>query len=310
MTSNEKPTGRIPDVVVGVDGSPASVRALSYAVAEAARLGADVHVVHAIQTYVSMAPMYPLPIEDLTSAGRTVLERTVDAVEVPTTVRLRSTLARNGAIPSLVDASQEAALIVLGADRRPAAVRLFTGNVATGVAASSRAAVVAVPETWQPGEEKGVVLVGVKSPEHCDELLGEGFAVARARGARLVVMHAWQLPGGYDDMIARHATEDWDSRARAELEKAVAPWRGTCPEVEVELRTLHDQPAHAIVEASTEADEVVLVRRARGVPAALHLGPTARAVLAHAHCPVRIVPPNRRPADPDVELEGEGALKR
>ena len=309
MSNNEKSVAATHDVVVGVDGSPAGVTALGYAGAEAERLGAGVHVIHAIQTYVPMAPRYPLPIEDMTSAGRAVLRRTVEEAGVPPSVHLTTSLSRSGAIPALVDASHRARCVVIGADRRPVPTRIFTGNVSTGVAARSAAPVIVVPETWPSHGATGRVLVGIKRPEHSAELLAEAFATARSRGSALLVLHAWQLPRGYDDLITDHAVYvDWDSRAKDEMAKVLEEWRTAYPDVEVELRAAHDQPAHALVSASAEVDEVVLVRRARGVPAALHLGPTARAVLAHAHCPVRIVPPDSRSSTPDPVLEDAGAM--
>ena len=308
MSDNEKSAAATHDVVVGVDGSPASVAALRYAVAEAERRGAAVHVIHAIRTYVPMSPRYPLPMDALVSAGREVLRRTVDQVDVPSSVPLTTSLSRTGAIPSLVDASHDATSVVIGADRRPVPTRIFTGNVSTGVAARSAAPVVAVPETWPSHGATGLVLVGIKRPDHAAELLAEAFATAQARRAALLVLHAWQLPSGYDDLIANHAYVDWDTRARDEMAKALEEWRAIYPDVEVELRAVHDQPAHALVNASAEVDEVVLVRRAHGAPAAMHLGPTARAVLVHAHCPVRIVPPDHRSATPDLVLDDAGAL--
>lgn len=309
MSDNEKSMTSTHDVTVGVDGSPASVQALRYAVAEAERLGVGVHVVHAVQTHVPMVPRYSFPIEDLTAAGRNVLRRTIDEVDVPSAVRVRTTLSRMGAIPALVAASHEARSVVLGADRRPAAARIFTGNVSTGVAAASAAPVIAVPETWSTRESTGVVLVGIKRPDHSAELLAEAFATARSRGAAILVLHAWQLPDGYDDLIADRGTDtDWDDRARTEMEKALAESRAAWPDVEVELRSVHDQPAHALVRASAEVDEMVLVRREHGVPAALHLGPTARAVMAHTQCPVRVVPAGRRVPAPAVVLEDADAL--
>jgi nucleotide-binding universal stress UspA family protein len=309
MSNNEKSEAVTHDVVVGVDGSPASVAALRYAGAEAERLGAAVHVVHAIRTYVPMAPRYPLPVDELVSTGRAVLRRTVEEAEVPASVELTTTLSRTGSIPSLVDASRHARSVVVGADRRPVPTRIFTGDVSTGVAARSSAPVIAVPETWPSHSATGKVLVGIKRPDHAAELLAEAFATARSRGASLVVLHAWRLTSGYDDLIANHATYvDWDTRATDEMTKVLEEWRSAYPDVEVELRTAHEQPAHALVSASAEVDEVVLVRRAHGVPAALHLGPTARAVLAHAHCPVRIVPAEHRSSTPDPVREDAGAL--
>jgi nucleotide-binding universal stress UspA family protein len=162
---------------------------------------------------------------------------------------------------------------------------------------------------WRPGEPKGVVLVGVKRRHHSDELFAEAFSVAQQRGSRLVVLHAWKVPAGYEDLIANAAAyEDWDSRARREIEEMLAAWRTQYPDVDVELRTARAQPAHALVEASAETDEIVLVRRAHGVPLGVHLGATARSVLMHSHCPVRIVPAGDVRPMPDLTLEAAGTL--
>ncbi|MBC2934276.1 universal stress protein [Nocardioides sp. zg-1228] len=299
------------DVVVGVDGSRAGVQALRYAVAEAARLGAGVHVVHAVPIFVPMTPMYPLPVDDLTTAGQAVVQRTVDEARAPESTRLATSLSREGAVPALLAVSEDAPLVVLGADRRPVAARIFTGNVSTAVAASSRAPVVTVPETWPGGEPTGTVLVGIKRPDGSPELLAEAFATAQTRGARLVVLHAWRLPSFYEDVVAHRVAEtDWAERAHEEVDRELEQWRAVYPDVEVEVRVVHDQPAHALVSASERVDEIVLVRRPRGVAAALHLGPTARAVMANAHCPVRIVPSDRGLSTADLVLEDAGELNK
>lgn len=311
MDKDRRPAAGDRDVVVGVDGSRAGVQALRYAVAEAGRLGTGVHVVHAVPTYVPMTPMYPLPIEDLTTAGRAVVQRTVTEAQVPESARLATSLSREGAVPALLGVGQDAPLVVLGADRRPVAARIFTGNVSTAVAASSRAPVVTVPETWPTGELTGTVLVGIKRPDGSPELLAEAFSTAQARGARLVVLHAWRLPSFYEDVVAdRVAEAEWDDRAHEEVDRELQQWRVAYPDVHVEVRVVHDQPAHALVSASEWVDEIVLVRRPRGVPAALHLGPTARAVMANAHCPVRIVPADRALSTQDLVLEDAGELNK
>jgi nucleotide-binding universal stress UspA family protein len=149
----------------------------------------------------------------------------------------------------------------------------------------------------------------VKSPAHAAELLGTAFAAARERSARLVVLHTWRLPSAYDDIIeSRVARDQVEREGTAEIEGLLAPWRTAFPEVEVEVRVAHDDAAKALVEASREADLLVIVRRSHGVPAATHLGGTARALLRHAACPVMVVPPTPVPELPTLVLEAEGEL--
>lgn len=243
MSMTEAPV--VPDraVVVGVDGSAASLNALRYARREARRLGTRADVMHVVHGSV---------------------------------------------VRSLVAAGDEGSLLVVGSDRRQPPLRLMTGNVTTAVAARCAAPVVSVPETWRQGRATGVVLVGVKHPHHSEALMSEAYAVARRRGSRLVVLHA----------SARH---HWEAgHGQVELRELLGPWQERWPEVEVEVRSVHDQAGCALATASAEADELVIARRCQGFPETAHLGATARTVLLHSACPVRVVPgtavrPVRRP---------------
>jgi nucleotide-binding universal stress UspA family protein len=308
MSNTNRPAHRTHDLVVGVDGTPGSAAALRYAVKEAARSGGTVDVFHVVADYVPMAGMYPISPDDLVAAGRTTLEATLSEVD-SSSAPVVSHLKRGGVVKTLTAAGEHALAIVVGSDRRPVSSRLLTGNVSTGVAARAAVPVVSVPETWQDDRETGTVLVAVKRPDQSDALMAEAFEVARRRGGRLVVLHAWRLPSAYDDIIVSDPATlaEWGERAMEEIEALVAPWRRSHPEVEVEVRNVHDHSAHALVTASEDADELIIVRRAHGFPAAAHLGSTARTVLLHAHCPVRVVPAAHVPVLPDLELDLEAA---
>ena len=115
------------------------------------------------------------------------------------------------------------------------------------------------------------------------------------------------LPGCYDDMIVRRTHEDeWHAAARERIESQTAGLRADNPEVEVDVRVVHDQPAHALREASKDADLLLVGRHAdSGVR---HLGSTARALLREATCPVEVVPTRLvGTADQELRLERAGA---
>jgi nucleotide-binding universal stress UspA family protein len=192
------------------------------------------------------------------------LGATVDVVEV----------GHDRVVDSLVAAGDDGSLLVVGSDRRREPLRLLTGNVTTGVAARCSVPVVSVPGTWRQRQATGVVLVGVKHPHHSEALMAEAYTVALERGSRLVVLHAQRFP----------------CVGEAELADLVTPWQRTWPAVDVEVRLVQDLAAPALVTAAAHADELVLVRRTFGIPTEAHLGPTARTVLLHAPCPVRVVP--------------------
>jgi nucleotide-binding universal stress UspA family protein len=60
--------------------------------------------------------------------------------------------------------------------------------------------------------------------------------------------------------------------------------------VTVEVRTAEGHPGNALVDATAEADLVVIGRRGRGGLAEFLLGSISHQVADHAKCPVVIVP--------------------
>ncbi|MFC5175486.1 universal stress protein [Nocardioides taihuensis] len=290
-------------VVVGVDGSRGSSSAIRYAVQEARRLGTALRLVHVVPDYVAMTPMMPMyPSDSLTETGVTVLGRAErEAAVLAPDLVITSVLRHGSRAAELAAGAADAELLVVGRDDRSFLEHLVVGNTACGVAGRASVPVVVVPPGWDSPVEHGRVLVGVKSTEHATELLADAFETAAERGDGVAVLHAWKLPGGYDDIIeSRLAAEEWSGRARHQMEELVAPLRERFPDVDVELRVVHDHPAHALVTASDKADQLVLVRRAHGLPMTVHLGGTARAVLRSTHCPVRILPPNHLLQDDEV----------
>lgn len=298
-------------VVVGVDGSAENLGALRYAAAEARSLDATLRLVHVVPDYVPISPMLPENPVDLSRVGEAILaEAAARVAALAPEVRTERSL-RHGTRPvQLAEAGADAAVIVVGRDDRPLLERLLRGDTATGVAARSTVPVTEVPADWQ-AETRGTIVVGVKAPSHAAELLADAFALAQARGAGLLVVHAWKLPSEYDDIIeARADLDEWRREGLAELEALVRDWRRAYPEVPVELRVVHDHAGHALVDASREADLVMIVRRRRGVPVASHLGGTARALLRTAHCPVRVVAPADAAPIPSLEVESRGEVAR
>lgn len=289
---------RAAPVVVGVNGSPGSWSALRYAVAEARRLDAPLHLVHVLPHYLPFGAPVPLPPAELYEGGASTLHeaRTEAEREAPELV-VGAELLSGGRSYQLAHAAAHAQVLVIGHDERSGMERLLHGSTATAVAARAACPVVAVPTGWPPASPFGVVLVGVKTPEKASASLEEAFRRAEATGSRLRLLHAWSLPSEYADVIeSREVFEEWHDRGLRELESLVVPWRERHPSVAVDVAVEHDDAGRVLVEGSAAADEILLTRRRFGIPAGLHLGMTARHVLAHAHCPVRVVSPE--PAHP------------
>lgn len=295
-TAGSQPSSGPPRVVVGVDGTDESLTALRYAGAEAVATGAALRLVHVVPDFLPVSPMLPALPLDLVPTGSAVLENAAARVAgwFPA-LAVETSLVRGDPASRLAGASAdvEAAVLVVGRHDRSLLERLLGGSTTTGVAARSTAPVVVVPPGWT-GEDGGTgpVVVGITSPRHAPELLGAAFAAAQQRQASVLVLHAWKIPGAYDDIIeARVDLEALRAEAVQQLEHLLERWRSEFPDVAVELTVVHDHAGRALVEASGTARLLVIGRRAHGVPAGVHLGSTARAALRAAHCPVAVVAP-------------------
>jgi hypothetical protein len=153
------------------------------------------------------------------------------------------------------------------------------------------------------------IAVAFKSAEHSGELFEAAFRDADELGAELYVVHAWKLPGVYDDIVARRVSEATSNREqKAAIRDLLSPWQESYPKVPVRIQVVHEYPVRALIEASREADRLVLVKPLHG-GSVHHLGRTARGALRFAECPVHVVPAKRREeltmAPVVVEQEGE-----
>jgi len=279
-------------VVVGVDETPAGQKGVRYAALEARRLGTSLSIVHSTPGYTPAAGLPPAPEDVLQAYGINLLEgarknaqATVPDLAVETTL-----VAGNTSVHALAESSQGAALVVLGAERRTFAGRVWTGDIVAGVAAQAACPVVVVPPEWEPAHEHGRVVVGVKDAEGAAELIAAGLALADDLGAELVIVHAWKAPSGYDDMLAnRTYAEEYGRKQTDLLEPLVQAHRAEHHDVPVRIEVLHTQAAHELVNASAHADRLLISRPRHGA-AFHHLGYVGRAVLQEARCPVEVHP--------------------
>ncbi len=300
-------------VVVGVGGSArASEAAIRYGVHEAHVLGTGVRLVHVVPTYVPMAPMLPMPPEDLEATGHEVVEEFAELARgLMPADRVSTEVLTGPRGPQLVGAARHAPMLVLGHEQHPVLDRLLVGTTVAGVAARAEVPVVVVPTEWSAGEERRCVVVGIKSVEHAAPVMRRAFEIAARRGDQVLLVHAWELQGQYDDLItARVDLEELSARAGGALHKAIAPIREAWPDVPLEIRVVHGQPARVLRDASREGDLLLLAKRPHAFPAG-HLGATGRTLLRESACPVEVVPPGEPgPPELNLELERDGVLRK
>ncbi|UVJ41274.1 universal stress protein [Arthrobacter sp. CJ23] len=141
----------------------------------------------------------------------------------------------------------------------------------------------------------GRIIVGVDGSEASIEALREAHRLAAPMGAQVVATAYWEFPqvyGGYVAMGIVGFEEAAGNLLKEAVEKAFGP---VLPD-NVVSRLVRGHARESLIEASKEADMIVVGRRGHGGFGGLLLGSVSSACVAHAHCPVLVVhaPEKRR----------------
>jgi nucleotide-binding universal stress UspA family protein len=282
----------MPGIVVGVDGSEASLRAVDWAAAEAARRGVGLTVFVAVYGPPEEAVLWTGPHMTPQLADqvmRRAAERARDAAAgVPVDVRTVIATPTRG----LIDQAAEADLLVVGSRGLGAFTGLLVGSVSEQVAEHATCPVVVVRgESSNPNLP---VLVGVDGSAANRPALEFAFAAADERHVGLVALATvpplWITPPvGYAITPPVPHPADQLREAGQLLEQAVRPLAEKYPHVPVEQRPILGPAAHALIQASGYSSLLVVGSRGHGGLAGLLLGSVSRHVLRHAECPVAVV---------------------
>lgn len=286
-------------IVVGVDASEESREALHWARSQAGD-GDRIIVVHAwdiplVAGYEMAIAIDPREIEQGASA---FLDRLVDDIGDP---RLEAHLAQGHPGRSLVEVADgddiadgdEASMIVVG-HRGSGKASVILGSTANYVMHHTERPVVVIRGDYSGAPR--LVAVGVDDHRLDDD--GENPSVRAMRfvyGLRgveeVAAIHAWFSPGVAAGLYAGAGAdmEEMDAEALASVNH-VLELAGPAPEgLKVRPVAERGTAGFALVEASREADLVVLGSRGRGGFIGLLLGSTSLEVAAHSHSPVAII---------------------
>jgi nucleotide-binding universal stress UspA family protein len=287
---NQSSTGH---VATATDGTDAGTKGVRYAAAEAARRHVRLEILHVMPAYLPSGPLPIVPDGLFQDSARSVVQHAEKiARKAAPDVEVSTSILLGGRVSSIVDEAADADVLVLGGREASTAQRVWTGATVTGVAARAACPVVVVPPPCDiDSAPRGRVVAAVKSVEHAGPVLRAAFAEAAASGGHVLVVHAWRLAAGYDDLVAeRSLREEWADQIGKQLDEQLVEVRRAYPQVECNVDVVHGQPAHLLLGLSTGSDRLVISRPAHG-GRLHHLGATARAVLRGAACPVEVVPP-------------------
>jgi nucleotide-binding universal stress UspA family protein len=136
-------------IVVGVDGSKESARALDWALDEARFRAAPITVVHAWQPAMLGAIEYAAPVLDYRSLEAAAQLRVDHALAAANTDRLAAPVdtlvVGSSAAEAIIDAGRDAAMIVVGSRGRGGFASLLLGSVGSRVVHHAECPVVVIP---------------------------------------------------------------------------------------------------------------------------------------------------------------------
>lgn len=277
------------EILVGYDGSPDATTALAWALEEAGRTGQPVRLAYVFEWLTVAGWLGPglAPGVWPDEAARRQVEEMVhkaatDAAAAHPGLTVHAAVFDGPPALVLQERSAEAELLVLGSRGRGGFTGLLAGSTAVAVAAHAHCPVVVV-RADAPAATGRRVVVGVDGSE--TSLLALGFAVERAaqRNAPLHVVRTWApaqwRAQGFDPNEA-------DKTEQASLDESLLRWRDSFPDVPVSTEVLAGNPAAVLVEASRDAQLVVVGSRGRGGLRGTLLGSVSQQLIQHAHCPV------------------------
>lgn len=285
-------------IVVGVDGSDPSNAAVCWAAHEAAIRLVPLTLVHLVNPAVPMYPVMPVSMGMgvwQEENGRQVLEHSFkiarDIVGGERPVPVRSELRWSPPVPTLVELSEGAEMLVVGNHGRSAIVRGLLGSVSSAVVRRAKCpvAVIRTEDASSLSLQKPVV-VGIDGSPASELATAIAFEEASLRGAGLTAVHAWsdveafELPG-LDWTIFK---ED----AELNLAERLAGWQERYPDVAVRRIVVCDRPARQLIKQARHAQLVVLGKHGRGALSGALLGSVSNAVVHSVSAPVIVARPS------------------
>jgi nucleotide-binding universal stress UspA family protein len=288
-------------IVVGVDGSEASVQALIWAAHQAARRDATLKIVscYMFPMYVARTG-YPgdadivLDADGYRDAADAVVDRAVDLVaEIDEGLDVERLTEMMVPVTGLVEAAGPEDEIVVGAVGSSGIVDGLLGSVASGVLHRARVPVVVVPAkpADSVGESMRKIVVGVDGSRSSLEALDWAFGLAAASGAELNVVHSWIYPYQGPRTSITEPRDLMQLDAMETLDHAVHSLgaRVAGGAVKVHAKLVESSPVQALLDEGSDADLIVVGSRGRGGLRSMLLGSVSRSIVDHAPCAVAVV---------------------
>jgi nucleotide-binding universal stress UspA family protein len=283
-------------IVVGVDGSEPSLRAVDWAADEAAVRGLPLRLVYASlwERYEGSSlaedvgkPSEQVRAEDIVATAARRARRRQPDVKVSTDVLSEE--------PEyvLVRESRSASALVTGTRGRSGLAEALLGSVSLTVAGHAQCPVIVVRGNHDNQARTGThgrVVLGVGERPAGSAAVRFAFEEARRRGVPVDVVRAWRSPAHESTdhpLMAGEPARLHEQQAVEALETAL---QDVPDDVESHRRIVEGHARTVLVDASRDADLLIVGAKRRPGHHGLQLGRVAHGVLHYSACPVVIVP--------------------
>jgi nucleotide-binding universal stress UspA family protein len=132
--------------------------------------------------------------------------------------------------------------------------------------------------------QQPVIVVGVDGSPCSLEALRWAARQAELTGAELHAVMAWSLPEIYG-----YVPRDFGGETREALARAVEQALGPQPRIPVVCQAVEGHPAEALIDASRDAQLLVVGSHGHGSFRGMLLGSVSQHCVGHAHCPVLVM---------------------
>lgn len=283
-------------IVVGVDGSEHSDRALQWAIKQAVAEHRPLTLVHTIH---SVTPSFmDAAIVDAQNAksvldvagqkvldgARSKIERSAPDLEVHEVFDLADPR------DVLLQLSQDAAMLVVGSRGRGQLRSLLLGSVSVALVRHAHCPIVVVrPENV--GTVRNGVVVGVDASPETRPVLEFAYRQASLHDLPLTILDCvWDIQAGTMGGYFVSDTPAMQEAERLALAEATAGMKEKYPEVHVTTRTARGIPQEVLVRLSERMDLIVVGAHQDGRISQALFGSVSVAVVESATCPVAVVP--------------------
>jgi nucleotide-binding universal stress UspA family protein len=288
-------------VVVGLDGSPASVTAAWWAAHEAVDRSLPLLLLHSWTTQPLNVPVAQEALSKQRYGGQVLQRMEAELLHRHPGLTVTTELVSEPAAQALLDLGETASLLVLGSRGHGSVASFLLGSISLHVLGLARCPIVivragdpAVPEGWRPpAEVRGDIVVGVQHDgPTITPLLEFACTTAQLHGARVLAVRALPVSSlvTHPHALTEPGDEAWQAEEHGRLAAELTPWREKFPDVELVPRVVRGAPAQVLLSASEHSRLTVVGRRRHPSRLTWKLGPVAHAALHHMPCPVAVVP--------------------